>query len=119
MFSSYPKARLLKKLCKDYFEYLERVRRIGIKARIIPGILPIPNWESLLRFTGNCDASIPQHAKEIFEPLDGDDEASYQAGVEYAVQQCTELLDGGAPGLHFYALNKLNPTKEILSRVRR
>ncbi len=104
---------------KDYFEYLERVRKIGVNVRIIPGILPIPGYQQLLRFTGNCGASIPQRVHDIFKPLDGDDEASYRAGVELAVTQCKELLDGGAPGLHFFVLNKIEPTREILSRVRR
>jgi methylenetetrahydrofolate reductase (NADPH) len=104
---------------KDYFEYLERIRKTGVNARIIPGILPIPGYQNLLRFTGNCGASIPQRVHDIFKPLDGDDEASYRAGVEFAVAQCKEMLDGGAPGLHFFVLNKIEPTREILSRVRR
>lgn len=103
---------------KDYFEYMERIRKIGVNVRIIPGILPIPGYQNLLRFTGNCGASIPQRVHDIFKPLDGDDEASYRAGVEFAVTQCKELLAGGAPGLHFFVLNKLEPTREILSRVR-
>ncbi|MFH0847782.1 MAG: methylenetetrahydrofolate reductase [Chloroflexota bacterium] len=103
---------------KDYFDYIKRVRSIGVTARIIPGILPIPNWQGVLKFTANCGASIPKRVKEIFEPLDGNDEVSYKTGVDFAVAQCQELLDGGAPGLHFFTLNRLNPTAEILHRLR-
>jgi methylenetetrahydrofolate reductase (NADPH) len=102
---------------KDYFEYLERVREIGITVRIIPGILPITNYQTLLRFCNTCGATIPQRVHDIFRPLDGDTKATYKAGVRFSVEQCDELLEGGAPGLHFYTLNKIDPTREILSRI--
>ena len=102
---------------KDYFKYLERVRKIGITVRIIPGILPITNYQTLLRFCNTCGATIPQRVHDIFRPLDGDTKATYEAGVRFAVEQCNELLEGGAPGLHFYTLNKIDPTREILSRI--
>ncbi len=103
---------------KEYFEYVERVRKVGVTVRIIPGILPIANYQKLLRFCKSLGATIPQRVHDIFKPLDGNDEATYKAGVEFAVEQCGELLKGGAPGLHFYTLNKVNPTREILSRVK-
>lgn len=104
---------------KDYFEYLERISKIGVHVRVIPGIMPITNWQNLLRFTANCGASIPKQVEEIFKPLDGDDEASYKTGVDFIVEQCNELLKGGAPGLHFFAMNRINPVQEILSRIKR
>ncbi len=104
---------------KDYFEYSERVRKIGVTVRIIPGILPITNYQQLLRFCNTCGATISQRVHDIFKPLDGDDEATYKAGIEFTVEQCNELLEGGAPGLHFYTLNKVDPTREILSRIKR
>ncbi len=104
---------------KDYFEYLERVRKIGVTVRIIPGILPITNYQQLLRFCNICGATISQRVHDIFRPLDGDDEATYKAGLEFTIEQCNELLEGGAPGLHFYTLNKVGPTREILSRIKR
>ena len=103
---------------QDYFEYVERVRKIGVKARIIPGIIPITGYQKLLRFCGNCGATIPQKVHDIFKPLDGDDEATYKAGVEFVTQQCNELFEGGAPGLHFFSLNKVEPTREILSKIK-
>ena len=104
---------------KDYFEYMERVRKIGVNVRILPGIIIITNYKTLLKFCGTCGATIPEKVHEIFKPLDGNDEATYKAGVEFAVKQCEELLDGGAPGLHFYSLNKVEPTREVLNKVKR
>ena len=103
---------------KDYFEYVERVRKIGVTVRIIPGILPITDYQRLLRFCNTCGATIPQRVHDRFRPLDGNDEASYKAGVEFTVEQCNELLEGGAPGLHFYTLNKLDPTRDILNKIK-
>jgi len=104
---------------KDYFEYLERTRRIGVKVRIIPGILPITNYQKLLEFCEKCGATIPQRVHDIFKPLDGNEEATYNAGVQFAVEQCNELLEGEAPGLHFFTLNKLDPTRDILNKIKR
>jgi methylenetetrahydrofolate reductase (NADPH) len=104
---------------KDYFEYLERTQKAGVDVRILPGILPIVSYQKLLKFCATCGATIPQRIHDIFKPLDGNDEATYKTGVEFAVQQCNDLLAGGAPGLHFYTLNKIEPTKEILSRINR
>ena len=103
----------------DYFEYLKRVRNIGVTVRIIPGILPITDYQILLKFCSTCGATIPQRVHDIFKPLDGDSETTYKAGVEFAVEQCNELLEGGAPGLHFFALNKVEPTREILNKIKR
>lgn len=104
---------------KDYFEYVARVRKTGVKVRIFPGILPIINYQKLLTFCTTCGANIPQRVHDIFKPLDGNEEATYNAGVKFAVEQCNELLEGGAPGLHFFTLNKLDPTREILSKIKR
>jgi len=104
---------------KDYFEYLERAKKAGINVRILPGVIIITNYQTLLRFCKTCGATIPQKVHDIFKPLDGDKEATYKAGVEFAVNQCNELLAGGAPGLHFYSLNKIEPTKEVLSKIKK
>ncbi|UCD55640.1 MAG: methylenetetrahydrofolate reductase [NAD(P)H] [Candidatus Omnitrophota bacterium] len=104
---------------KDYFEYLERAKKIGINVRILPGILPITSYQKLLKFCATCGATIPKRVHDIFKPLDGNDEATYKTGVDFAVEQCNDLLKGGSPGLHFYSLNKVEPTREILSRINR
>lgn len=104
---------------KDYFEYIERVRKIGISQRIIPGIFPITAYQKLVDFCNDCNAHIPGWVHDIFRPLADDQKAIYEAGVKFAVKQCRTLLDGGAPGLHFFTLNKVEPTREILLRLRR
>lgn len=102
---------------QDYFEYLKRVRKIGVTQRIIPGILAITNYQSLIKFCADCGARIPRQVHDIFKPLVGNEQATYKAGVEFAVKQCKDLLDGGAPGLHFFTLNKIDPVREILSKL--
>ncbi len=102
-----------------YFEYLDRIKKTGVNVKIIPGILPITSYQGLIKFCSTCGATIPQKVHDIFKPLDGNDEATYKAGVEFTVKQCQELIDNGAPGLHFFTLNKINPTKEIWQRLKR
>jgi methylenetetrahydrofolate reductase (NADPH) len=103
---------------KDYFEYVDRVRKLAVTVPIIPGILPITNYQKLLDFSGRCGANIPQRIHDIFKPMADDEKATYEAGIRFAVEQCRELLGGGAPGLHFYTLNKLDPTREIINQLR-
>lgn len=100
-----------------YSEYLERVRNKGIKARVIPGVLPITSYEGLLKFCNICGATVTEEVHEIFKAVSGDEEKTMEAGVEFAVKQCRELLDRGAPGLHFFTLNKVDPTREIWRRL--
>ncbi|MFW9903636.1 MAG: methylenetetrahydrofolate reductase [NAD(P)H] [Candidatus Thorarchaeota archaeon] len=102
----------------DYFNYTSRVREIGITNRIIPGILPVFNFLNLKKFCAFCGAAIPNHFYEIFEPLEDNLKATQEKGIELAVKQCTDLLRGGAPGLHFYTLNKLDPIKKIVTNLR-
>ena len=103
---------------KDYFAYIERLRTIGVKVRVIPGILPITDYRALQRFCAVCGATVTDEVKKIFEPLQDDQGATLQAGAEFAIRQCQELLGSGAPGIHFYCLNKAHPTAEILEAVR-
>ncbi len=103
---------------KDYFEYVERLHRRGVAVRVIPGILPVTNYQGLQRFCSVCGATITDEVKRIFEPLQDDQEATEKAGIEFAIRQCQGLLDAGAPGIHFYTLNKLHPTVDILKAVR-
>ncbi len=104
---------------KDYFEYVQRLRRRGIEARIIPGIVPITDYKAIVNFCRLCGAGIPQSVHETFGPLQDDSEATLQEGIRFAIHQCRELLENGAPGIHFYTLNKVSPTDAILSEVRR
>lgn len=102
---------------RDYFDYVKRLRKLGVTARILPGILPITDYPGLLRFCSLCGATVTDEIKKIFAPIAEDKERTLKAGIDLAVKQCRELLKGGAPGLHFYALNKLHPTAEILNAL--
>jgi methylenetetrahydrofolate reductase (NADPH) len=99
---------------RDYFAYVERLRSRGVSCRIIPGILPITNFKGAVDFTAGCGASIPKRVHELFDPIADDQEKTTEAGIAYAVAQCRELLAGGAPGIHFYPLNKIEPVSTIV-----
>lgn len=101
-----------------YFEFVARARAAGIEAPITPGIMPVTNVEQIKRFTSMCGATIPE---ELMDRLrrDQDDPAKVMAiGIEHAIGQCRGLLEGGAPGIHFYTLNKSHATRSILAAVR-
>ena len=102
---------------QDYFDYVKRLRKIGVNARVIPGIISITDYQGIVNFCKVCGAGIPTEVHKIFSPLQNDKEATLQAGIEFAIKQCRELLDGGAPGLHFYTLNKVSPTDIILKEL--
>lgn len=104
---------------KDYFQYVERLRKLGVTARVIPGIIPITDYKGIVNFCKVCGTTIPKEVKEAFEPLQDDKEATILEGIRYAVRQCRELLDHGAPGIHFYTLNKISPIDIILSEIRK
>lgn len=101
----------------DYFNYVRRLMDIGVNTRVIPGILPIANYNRVLEFSKKDGISIPKKVKEIFEPIKNDPEKTIEAGKQYAIEQCQDLLNGGAPGIHFYALNKYQPVADILKAV--
>ena len=103
---------------QDYFDYVKRLRILGVTQRVIPGILPITDYPALLRFTKMCGATVTPEVKEIFEPIQDDKEKTLQTGIDFAIRQCRSLLAGGAPGLHFYTLNKTHPVDVILKEAR-
>ena len=103
---------------QDYFEYVKRLKRLDVTARIIPGVIPITDYQGLVNFCKVCGASIPEKVHTIFSPIQNDKEATLKAGIEFAIEQCKELLAGGAPGLHFYTLNKVSPGDVILKEAR-
>ena len=103
---------------QDYFEYVARLRKLGVTNRIIPGILPITDYQALVRFCGLCGAVIPQKVHDIFKPIADNPAKTLEAGIDFCVKQARELLSQGAPGLHFYTLNKLSPTNIILNGLK-
>ena len=103
-----------------YFDFVDEVRARGIEVPIIAGIMPITNFEQIKLITGMCGASIPGPLQEQLEDRhDADNpEAVVELGVAYATLQCADLLARGAPGIHFYTLNKSPATRAILSALK-
>jgi len=101
-----------------YFRFVEEARDAGIDVPIIPGVMPITDLRQIKRFTGMCGATIPDDLREALEWRSHDPEAVLQLGVSQATLQCAELLAGGAPGIHFYTLNRSPATRAILSALR-
>jgi methylenetetrahydrofolate reductase (NADPH) len=101
-----------------YFRFVEEARAVGIEIPIIPGIMPITNVGQIKTMTGMCGASIPQRLLEALEWRTEDRDAVLQLGVAYATLQCAELLARGAPGIHFYTLNRSPATRAILSALK-
>ncbi|HEY6398958.1 MAG TPA: methylenetetrahydrofolate reductase [NAD(P)H] [Solirubrobacteraceae bacterium] len=101
-----------------YFRFLDEARAAGIEAPIIPGIMPINNVGQIKTITGMCGARIPQALLEALEWREQDPSAVLQLGVAYSTLQCAELLARGAPGIHFYTLNRSPATRAILSALK-
>jgi methylenetetrahydrofolate reductase (NADPH) len=100
-----------------YFEYIERLKIQGTAAPIIPGLLPVTDYNSLCNFCKKCGTNIPQSIHDKFKPLADNKEATVNAGIEWTVNQALELIKGGAPGIHFYCLNKVEPVKTIWQKI--
>jgi methylenetetrahydrofolate reductase (NADPH) len=101
-----------------YFRFVEEARAAGIDVPIIPGIMPITDVGQIKTITDMCKASIPERLLEQLELRAEDSDAVLQLGVSYATLQCAELLARGAPGVHFYTLNRSPATRAILSALR-
>jgi methylenetetrahydrofolate reductase (NADPH) len=101
-----------------YWEFAARARELGIDVPIIPGIMPITNFGQVRRFTEMCGATIPSGLLRELEARAEEPAAVAEFGVAYATLQCADLLEHGAPGIHFYTLNKSPATRAILSALR-
>jgi len=101
-----------------YFAFVKRARDAGIGVPIVPGIMPITNVSQIERFTSMCGATIPASLRDLLAGVRDDEDAVSAIGIEWARDQCRALLEGGAPGLHFYTLNRSRSTREILGLLR-
>ncbi len=102
-----------------YFYFVDLCEKNGITIPIVPGIMPITQYAQLFRFSEMCGADIPRWLRKRLVDF-GDDRASIQAfGLDLVSNLCQRLLDGGAPGLHFYTMNQSAPTLAILESLRR
>lgn len=101
-----------------YFYFLDACEKNGIDIPIVPGIMPITQYSQLFRFSDMCGADIPRWMRKRLEGF-GDDRASIQAfGLDVVTNLCQRLLDGGAPGLHFYTMNQSAPTLAIWENLK-
>jgi methylenetetrahydrofolate reductase (NADPH) len=101
-----------------YFDFVDRARAAGVEVPIIPGIMPITNIAQIEKITGLCGATIPDGLRRELHLREDDRAALTEFGVAYATLQCTELLAHGAPGIHFYTLNRSPATRAILSALK-
>ncbi len=101
-----------------YFDFVRAARAKGIEAPILAGVIPVASYAQTKRICALCDATIPEPLERAFEAAGGDPAREFELGVAFAAQQCTELLIGGAPGIHFYALNRAPATRAVLGSLR-
>jgi methylenetetrahydrofolate reductase (NADPH) len=100
-----------------YFRFVERCNSTGIDIPVVPGIMPVTNYHQLARFSDACGAEIPRWIRKRLEAY-GEDTASIRAfGEEVVTNLCAQLLRGGAPGLHFYTLNRAEPALAIWNNL--
>jgi methylenetetrahydrofolate reductase (NADH) len=103
---------------RAYFSFVARARELGITVPIIPGIMPVTNVAQITRFVSRIRATFPDQLAKAFEERRDDPDAVVQLGVGWATLQCAELLAAGAPGIHFYTLNRSPATRAILSALK-
>jgi len=102
----------------DYFEFRDHlVEKLGVKVPIVPGIVSVLSGHQIKKFTAMCGARIPAPLAARLDELGEDDAAVSEFGIDYATRQCAELLRGGAPGIHFYTLNKALTTTRIVRNL--
>lgn len=100
-----------------YFHFVDEARALGVDVPIVPGIMPIAGFTKLARFSDACGAELPRWMRRKFESF-GDDSDSIRAfGLDLVTELCQRLLQGGAPGLHFYSMNQSALTLEICRRL--
>ena len=102
----------------DFFEFRDHMTaKLGVQVPIVPGVISILSAAQIMRFTQLCGSKIPPALRAKLDTLAINDEAALEFGIEYATRQCEELLRAGAPGLHFYTLNKAHSTVRVLKNL--
>lgn len=103
---------------QDYFNFVERLQKLGVEIPVVAGIMPVTQSQQIQRFASMCGAKIPAALARGIEKFADDPAAVENYGIEYATRQCEELLKNGAPGLHFYTLNRSRATRQIYTDLR-
>lgn len=96
-----------------YFRFVEDSEARGVDIPIVPGIMPITNYKNLARFSGQCGAEIPRWIAKRLEGYADDLESIRAFGMDVTTDLCNSLLEAGAPGLHFYTMNQVGPTRTL------
>lgn len=104
---------------EDYYRFVVDLRKLGVNVPIVPGVLPILSAAQIRRFTALCCAKIPGALEAKLVKVESDDDAAVEMGIEYASRQCEDLIKFGAPGLHFYSLNKSHSVAAICKNLGR
>jgi methylenetetrahydrofolate reductase (NADPH) len=103
---------------RDFFAFESAMRKRGVSVPIIPGIMPITNYNQIMRFTQICGAKIPEKVASDLDEVRNDQYSVQEYGVAYATQQCKQLIAHRVPGIHFYTLNKSKATRKIIENLR-
>lgn len=101
----------------SYLYFIENCERHGIDLPIVPGIMPITNYENLIRFSEGCGAEVPRWLKCRLESFEDDNASLLSFGQDVVSDLCQKLLDAGAPGIHFYSMNQTQPTLDIVKNL--
>lgn len=104
---------------EDFYRFRDRCSELGIKAPIVPGLLPVTNFAQIQRIALLCGAKLPPDFIADLEKHRDDAEGQFETGVEFATRQANDLMAHGIPGIHFYVLNKSEATKRVLTALRR
>ncbi|MBB3226058.1 methylenetetrahydrofolate reductase (NADPH) [Luteibacter sp. Sphag1AF] len=100
-----------------YFRFVDDATKLGVNIPIVPGIMPIANFSQLRRFSEACGAEIPRWIVKRMQAHGDDAKAVRELGADVVAELCQRLLDGGAPGLHFYTINRARSTTAVLERL--
>lgn len=100
-----------------YFNFVDEAQKLGVNIPVVPGIMPITNYTQLMRFSDMCGTEIPRWVRLKLASYGDDSESIRAFGLDVVTQLCEQLLEGGAPGLHFYTLNQAGPTMAIWQRL--
>ncbi|WP_269523760.1 methylenetetrahydrofolate reductase [NAD(P)H] [Coraliomargarita parva] len=100
-----------------YFQFVDRCRQAGIRIPILPGLLSVSSLEQAKRFCEMCGASLPRELEDALLAADGDKTAIEAVGVDWTYRQARELLERGAPGIHYYILNRAGPATSLMEKL--
>lgn len=102
---------------ESFFRFRDRYHQAGIRVPLVPGIMPVLNFAQIKRITSLCGATLPPEFAAKLEAAQEDKDAQFKLGVDFAIEQCRDLLRKGVPGIHYYVLNRSQACEEILGAL--